>query len=182
MKEKPKVNICVCTYLRLNTLEECLASLVDQSNLNDFTYSITVIDNDSNQSAKAIVSRFQRQCKVAVLYFCETNRGIPFARNRALDESLQLGSDYIVFIDDDEAASRDWLSALCANVCSYAAPVIIHGQVIAKFPENTPQYMRDLYRTKKKRSTGTRLKTCATDNVIFPVEIPGPLHVQSEIE
>lgn len=168
MGKEFEINVCICTYLRSKYLEECLESLLDQMSPPKTIFSITVIDNDINQSAKSLVSHFQVQNKVTIHYFCEKSRGIPFARNRALDESLKLGVDYIAFIDDDERASSDWLSTLCACLYSYPNPVVIHGRVVPEFPEGTSKHMCDLLFTKKNRQTGTQLQTCATDNVIFP--------------
>lgn len=171
MENEFKINVCVCTYLRAKHLGECLASLVNQVDPPKATYSITVIDNDKNQSAKPVVSNFQNKSKVPLYYFCEENRGIPFARNRALDESLKLGADNIVFIDDDECASQDWLSTLYAYSLSHSGSVVIHGRVIPRFPKGTSQHLREIFHTRKERLTGTRLQTCATDNVIFSTGI-----------
>jgi succinoglycan biosynthesis protein ExoM len=146
-------------------------SLINQTAPKTTTYFITVIDNDKTQSAKPVVDNFKTLSKVPIHYVCEENRGIPFARNRALDESLKLGADYIAFVDDDEQAFCDWLSTLYTYLCSYSDCVVIHGRVIPKFPEDTPQQMREIFYTKKERLTGARLQACATNNVIFSTDI-----------
>lgn len=181
MENKPDINVCVCTYLRVQCLRQCLESLIDQKFSKAINYSITVIDNDKDQSAKSVVGHFQTQNKVPVYYFCEVNRGIPFARNRALDESVKLGANCIAFIDDDEQACPDWLSSLYTCLCSYSEPVIIHGRVIPKFPDGTSKHMRELFYTKKDRPTGTRLQTCATDNVILPTSIISKFNLSFDV-
>ena len=164
--------------MRSKDLAECLTSLIKQTAPSGATYFITVIDNDKSRSAKSVVSNFQIQSKVPIHYACEENRGIPFARNRALAESQRLGADYIAFIDDDEQASCDWLSVLYSYLLSYSKPVVIHGRVIPKFPEDTSKHMRELFYTRKDRPSGTRLQTCATNNVIFSTNIPRKLNLR----
>ncbi len=171
MRNDQNINVCICTYLRPQHLKSCLFSLINQNPLKKTSYSITVIDNDENKSAEPVVNDLEVQSKVPIYYACEKERGIPFARNRALDESVKLNFDYIAFIDDDEQASRDWLGTLYQYLRSYSSDVVIHGRVIHQFPENTPDYMRYSYYMKKERKTGKKLDTCATNNVIFPTTI-----------
>ena len=47
-----------------------------------------------------------------VQYFLETDIGISYARNRALDYGEQEGADFLVFVDDDELVEPDWLTKL----------------------------------------------------------------------
>ena len=181
MNNDLRINVCVCTYLRTAHLKKCLISLINQNTPKDASYAITVIDNDKNQSAESIVSDLKTQSEVTIRYVCEQQKGIPFARNRALDESLKLNFDYIAFIDDDEYASCSWLSTLFTYLSSYSDPVVIHGRVVPRFPEDTPRHMCDSYSTKKERRTGTKLNTCATNNVIFPTIILKKLKLHFDI-
>jgi succinoglycan biosynthesis protein ExoM len=165
----PTINICICTYLRPKHLEKCLLSVLAQPALADASYTVTVIDNDADRTAEAVVKTVEAPSHTRLYYYSETNRGIPHARNRALDESTRLGSDFVVFIDDDECVSSNWLETLYNYLRSHPENTIVHGQVIPVFPEGTPEFVQEIYCSRKVRSTGSELSTCATDNVIFPL-------------
>lgn len=171
MENKLSINVCVCTYLRAKHLAACLQSLIDQDPPENASYDITIIDNDSNRSAEAVVSDFQSLDRVPINYFCEENRGIPFARNRALDESVKLNYDYIAFIDDDEQASKDWLVTLYMHLKLYYTEAVVYGYVEHKFPDVVPKHIDKEFYLKEIHPTGTSLKTCATNNVLFPTAI-----------
>ena len=68
-----------------------------------------VVDNDADESSRAVVTA--AKLPWPVVYVVEPERGIPFARNRAVREAAD--SDFVVFIDDDEIpepgmAARSW--------------------------------------------------------------------------
>jgi glycosyltransferase involved in cell wall biosynthesis len=92
-----------------------------------------VIDNDEDQSAANIVLKNPVRTGETI-YVCEPRRGIPVARNRALEEAERLGSKLLIFIDDDELPDKNWLVELIecwqrtgANLIG--GPVyVVHGQ------------------------------------------------------
>ncbi len=86
-------------------LAQLLSFLANQDTLGLFTYSILVIDNDSEMSGATAVRHFQKQVPVQVDYYMEAAKGIPMARNRAITES---GGNLLAFIDDDEFPNGDW--------------------------------------------------------------------------
>ena len=54
------ISICICTYKRPHLLEKLLKKLQYQKTNDLFTYSIIVVDNDKNKSAKCIVEEFKQ--------------------------------------------------------------------------------------------------------------------------
>ncbi len=164
------INICVCTYQREKSLAYCLDRLTKITIPDNTSLSISVIDNDPKRSAMQQVQDFSPPFSLPVYYFHEENRGIPYARNRAIIESLNLNADFLVFIDDDEWPEPDWLVNMYRYYQSHKRPVIISGHVISDLPENTPQDIQLLF-NKKNRATGTHLTSCATNNVLIPLSI-----------
>lgn len=162
-----KINICVCTYQRSQLLKECVGSLAQIAVPDGVVLSVTVIDNDASCSSAPCVEQLQEGFPHALHYVCEEQRGIPFARNRAIDETLSASSDYLVFIDDDERVEKDWLVQLYSYCRSKNGNVVVHGRVIQELPPETPQHMRIFFENNK-RVTGDRLSSCATNNVIIP--------------
>lgn len=108
----PRVLVAVCTYKRPKMLMACLGSLMAQDH--DFCYAptIAVIDNDPALSARGIVNAAKEACPFPLRYISEPIRGIAKARNTALNYARLGDFSHIIFIDDDETASPDWLLGL----------------------------------------------------------------------
>lgn len=161
-------NICICTYKRRELLEACLNSLLEMKRPENVRFIITVIDNDKTGSAKSVVSRFKEIMDVDVIYEVENNRGIPCARNRALDISRRIKADHVVFIDDDERVRSDWFVELIKASSLYGHEAVVHGRVVAQLDGSIPPAIADLFNTKT-RGDGQELSACATDNVLVPM-------------
>jgi len=95
-----------------------------------------VVDNDNKQSAKNIVKEVNKKALVFISYFVEPEMNIALARNRAINEAR---GDYIVFIDDDEIPSDDWLVRLYTTCNEYAADAVF-GPVKPHFEKEPPQW------------------------------------------
>ena len=80
----------LCTYKRREFLLECLNSLKKLKMPLDIKIKIVIVDNDINKSAYDIVKKFSQDIPIPVEYEVETNKGIPFARNRVLRIAIQL--------------------------------------------------------------------------------------------
>ncbi|WP_321391978.1 glycosyltransferase [uncultured Desulfuromusa sp.] len=164
------INICICTYKRNDLLSQCLNSLTRLQLSDDMHVHVTVIDNASDGHAETVIKFFEKKFSFPLHYHQEPRRGIPFVRNRAIDETIKLQSTFLVFIDDDEWVEPDWLMNLYVFCKGHGGSVVVSGRVISDLPSDVSSDIRGLF-NKKSRSTGSWLKSCATDNVIIPVEI-----------
>jgi len=169
-KPVKKVNICLCTYKREEMLAACLQSLAEIHLPVDTEVSLTIIDNDSNRTAEIVAKKYRKIIPFPVYCHCENKRGIPCARNRAIEETRRLESDYLVFIDDDEKVEPAWLEKIYTYCQQQGGNVIVSGGVVSELPEETPDHIAGLF-NKKQRLTGAQLSSCATDNVLLPVDI-----------
>lgn len=163
-----KINIAICTYKRTELLKKCLLSLLKIAEPADTEITLTIVDNDDQTTAKAVVNELADNSSFPLFYYCEQKRGIPCARNRAIEETHKLGANYLVFIDDDERAEPDWLQKLYDFSVSQGGDIIVSGHVVSELPAQTPDNIRALF-NQKNRLTGTRLTSCATNNVLIPV-------------
>lgn len=114
-------------------LERLLKS-VDAMDSSDYTLRITVVDNDEDQSARDVVSSFER-----ATYKTEMHPGIPAARNASLDSILP-DDDFVLFVDDDEFVSPNWVDLLLSTAERMQADVVT-GPVIPDFPPGTPAWI-----------------------------------------
>ena len=164
------INICICTFKRERSLDVCLRSFIDLRIPRDTEVIVTIIDNDEAGSAGKIVSRLKDSFPLPLHYHIEPKRGIPCARNRAIDETHAMGCDYLIFIDDDEWVEPDWLENLYSFCQQHGGEIIVSGVVISELPENVPVHIRDLF-NKSQKPSGSKLSSCATNNVLIPTKI-----------
>jgi glycosyltransferase involved in cell wall biosynthesis len=132
------ISICVCTYRRPKLLESLLRSLEVQDTKGRFRYSITVIDNDSTQSARSVVESWSRRSKVPTTYAVEPRQNIALARNASVEKA---SGEYVAFIDDDEEASSDWLYTLYQVLIESGADGVL-GPVLPRFEEGAPEWAK----------------------------------------
>jgi succinoglycan biosynthesis protein ExoM len=102
------VVIAVLTYKRPEMLGKLLSEYASISHPQNTRLTVLVIDNDEKRSAEPIKKVWCQRIG-DLLYVVEERRGIPVARNRAIDESLALGADALCFIDDDEYPDKQWI-------------------------------------------------------------------------
>jgi glycosyltransferase involved in cell wall biosynthesis len=77
--------------------------------------SFLIVDNAPDAPVRDVVESFRKRAGLDVGYVLEHEQGIPFARNRALDEAAAMGADFVAFVDDDEFVDPDWLDRLAAH-------------------------------------------------------------------
>ncbi len=132
---KPTIAICIATYHRPDQLAETLKSL-PQYFPEPYEGEIRVVDNDAQRSAEQVVRAFAAQSRIPTHYTVEPKQNIALARNRAIEMGE---ADLVVFIDDDEIASRDWLNELILAAQETHADAVI-GPVIGMLPDDAPRW------------------------------------------
>ncbi|AOS95914.1 Glycosyl transferase family 2 [Microbulbifer aggregans] len=165
---RPLLDICICTCRRPELLRRALESLSQVELPDTVRVSVTVVDNDPEESAQPVIRSLQGSYPLPIHYAAESRRGIPFARNRCLDEAQAKGADYLVFIDDDEWVAADWLQKLYSFARDAGGRAVVCGSVISLLPASSPDYY-NMFFSRKRRRTGERLPYCATNNVLIPL-------------
>lgn len=164
-----RVRVAVLTYRRPADISAALPKLRDQARsvVDEHTVvDIVVVDNDPEGSARQLVSDFARQhADVAVHYENETTPGISAARNRALATADD--RDVLVFIDDDERPTPQWLAALLATYREHRSAAVV-GPVISEFEVEPDRWVQTgrLF-SRRRLPTGTRVDVAATNNLLL---------------
>jgi len=109
--KKCSLTIAICTYNRANIISECLASLNKQT-VDSTNYTLLVIDNNSTDNTKEIVSFFKDKFSKLVI-ISEHAQGLSHARNRALEECE---TEWLAFLDDDAKAHPNWVSTILETI------------------------------------------------------------------
>ena len=158
-----QIDICVCTYRR-ETIADTLNSLAKLNVPEACAVVIIVTDNDAEPSAKDRVLRVAETLPFPVRYVHAPQSNISIARNACLEAS---DGDFVVFIDDDETVSADWLKRL-VNVADNTGADVVLGPALASYGPEAPAWMKcgDFHSTFPVRVRG-EIRTGYTCNVLL---------------
>lgn len=92
------LTVSICTFNRAERLPQLIAALRQQEC--PIPFNILVVDNNSTDNTQQELRKLALEEGVRLRFVTETQAGIPYARNRALEECLDI--DYMLFMDDDE--------------------------------------------------------------------------------
>ncbi len=112
------------TYLRPVGLARLLDGLRDLDSTG-VDLDVVVVDNDAAGSAQQVIDVARSWSPFDIQYLVEPQRGITHARNTALRQALASGSDWIVWLDDDEVPRPDWLACVLETQQATGADVVI---------------------------------------------------------
>jgi len=115
-----KIVICIPTFKRPEMLKKLVLSILD-CNIDTSLISsrnIVIVDNDAEMSAEATVAVLkENEAKgEEINYSCFPAKGLANVRNELLRIGLSLNPDFIVFVDDDEYVTADWLNELVGTI------------------------------------------------------------------
>ncbi len=162
-----KVCICVATYRRPKGLSRLLESLGQlQFENSPPAVEVIVVDNAASDEAERICADARRNVRWPIRYVREPRRGIPYARNRALD-AVPPETDFVAFIDDDETAEPNWLEQLLRVQKAHDADIVA-GAVVPCFVRPPPAWSRQgKFFGLPRYATGTRVDFAYTNNALF---------------
>ena len=162
-----KVSVCICTCNRPELLHRLLRSLrhIELGSLEAEDVELVVVDNNPTGEAREICRTVSSDLPVRLHFAEERQRGIPFARNRAVHEALDRGADWIAFIDDDDVPEPDWLLELLRKQQQSAADLVCGvwrwdlGADASNWALDTPMF-KQLKVDRRKRGIPPWMATC----------------------
>jgi succinoglycan biosynthesis protein ExoM len=148
---RPHVSICIATYRRPRGLARLLDSLERLKLPPGLVVETIVVDNDADGSASSIAA--PRSNSLYPFRYCvEPRQNIAHARNRALSEAR---GEWMVFIDDDEAADESWIVQYLALVDREECDGVF-GPVLPELEKvTTPWLDVQTFFTRRRYATGT---------------------------
>lgn len=120
MNHSPEATVAICCYNASEYLPKLLGLLLKQSC--PVLWEILIVDNNSSDNSVNIVKDFTKTSKIPVRFVQETEQGIPYARNRAIEESKN--STFLVFIDADELPDKNWLVTAIKSLQTHSADCV----------------------------------------------------------
>jgi glycosyltransferase involved in cell wall biosynthesis len=143
-----------------------LTTLAAQYTDHLFTYSVVVVDNDSEQSARDVATAFSSAQEMPLTYCVEPEQNIALARNQAIKHAT---GDFIAFIDDDEFPTDKWLWSLFIALPRFGVNGVL-GPVLPHFESEPPEWVtRGRFFERPRYATGYRIgwHESRTGNVLF---------------
>lgn len=160
-----RVAICIATCRRPESLAGLLGALERLEVPDDTHVCIVVVDNDSQESARAVCREAELGSCHAFSYQVEKQQGIPFARNAALAAALP-DSDFVAFIDDDEVPEPSWLAELLRVQTRYCADVVT-GPCLPRYLDPPADWIVEgRFHDRPRHPTGTERPVAYTHNVL----------------
>jgi|WetSurSiteA1Bulk_404760.scaffolds.fasta_scaffold02759_5 succinoglycan biosynthesis protein ExoM len=139
-----RVVICIPTYKRPDLLKELLLSIaacnIDKSLIEDL--QLIIADNDNSLTALSIVNLLKEELNASfqINYLNFPVKGLSNIRNELLRNAFQLNPDLIVFIDDDEKVTTEWLNALVRAIVQNNGDMAM-GPVLSVFGDKASKYI-----------------------------------------
>jgi glycosyltransferase involved in cell wall biosynthesis len=165
------VSICVITYQRPEGLKRLLEGLskLEFKQLQPKIH-VVVVDNDESGQAFHFCNQLAADYPWSLTACIEPQRGISYARNRAI-ATVPLDTNFIAFIDDDEVPAPNWLEQLLLTQIQHQADVV-HGPVLPHFqPDAPPWAIRGRFFETRRYPTGHLLEAAYTNNVLLRAEL-----------
>jgi glycosyltransferase involved in cell wall biosynthesis len=164
------VAICIITNNRPAGLARLLASLVGQAvDRRDIYPRIIIASNGTGHrlATEQVVAAFTARSPFPIEFVHDDTPGIARARNTACRLAMVHQCDWIAFIDDDEAAGRNWLASIMAP--EYRKHAVMIGRREWIYPTPRPFWAPD--KERKYAQEGGPAKLLTTANVRFSVEL-----------
>ena len=133
-----KLTIAVCTYNRERKLKRLLDAFAqDVAMPRNALIDFLIIDNNSPDDTQVVVNSFKK--KLPLRLVSEENQGLSHARNKALSE---MGSDWLIFIDDDVVPDNQLLIAYVELLKSCEFDYVA-GRVLINWFDSKPKWLID---------------------------------------
>jgi len=103
------ISVILCTYNRSEGLKKALASIASSKVPDSLTWEVLVVDNNSKDLTREVVSEYVRQHGDRFRYIFEGQQGKSYALNTGIQEAR---GDLLAFVDDDVTVDPNWLYQL----------------------------------------------------------------------
>ena len=120
MKNNIKISVIVTVYNLEEYIEECLESLINQTNKN---LEIICIDDGSTDSSPVILDRYAKiDQRIRVIH--KENAGLVNARKQGVHEAT---GDYVAFVDGDDWIEPEMYECIALEIRNNKSEVVIEG-------------------------------------------------------
>jgi succinoglycan biosynthesis protein ExoM len=168
-KKMYNLAICIPTYKRTIMLRKLVLSIFDcnlnRTLINDV--NIIVVDNDIDKTAEPVISELKENFKISykIDYFNHPLKGIANVRNELIKKAWSLNPDFIIFIDDDEYVTSEWLNELVKTILDNNSDAA-RGPVLAELDKSVPDSISCWFK-RESYANNSQIYSIATGNLIL---------------
>ena len=161
--------IGIATYKRPIMLKKLVLSIIgcniNKSSIKDV--NIIIVDNDIDKTAEIAVNELkERFCNSYKMdYFNHPAKGISNVRNELIKKASLLNPDFIVFIDDDEYVTSEWLNELVKTIINNNSDAV-RGPVLAVLDKSVPEYISYWFK-RESYADNAQIYSLTTGNLIL---------------
>ena len=130
------ITLAIPTYNRADSLRHTLRSLNILQLPAGVRADVLIVDNASSDHTQQAVVEASRESALPIRSVVETQPGLCYGRNRALQEP---GGEHVVFLDDDIEIGPAWLAGYHRAVLEWQADCVV-GPVVPVYPLPLPAY------------------------------------------
>jgi len=163
------ISICIPTYKRPLMLSKLVLSILacnlNRSLIRDI--NIIIIDNDIDKTAEKIASELNDKTSAPYkfYYYQFPLKGLANVRNELIRNAFLVNADFIVFIDDDEYVTNEWLNELVKTIISTKADAV-RGPVLAKIDQKVSKNICIWFK-REKYADNSQIYSLTTGNLIL---------------
>jgi succinoglycan biosynthesis protein ExoM len=162
------IAICVATFRRPEGIRRLLGALEKLEFRKCATplVRVIVVNNDPDSAGGLAELESFSRFRWPLLALAEKRSGISYARNCAICVALAEAADAVVFIDDDEVPTADWLDELLYAQRIYGTEAIV-GPVVPQYEQSVPTWViRGGFFVRPRFATGTSVKFAGSGNLL----------------
>jgi glycosyltransferase involved in cell wall biosynthesis len=140
------ISVAICTYNRIDLLGGAISSLCQQS-LPVSRFEIIIVDNGSTDNTVELVRDYQTKYPDHTIHLlCESQQGLGYARNRALEQAQ---GQYIAYLDDDAQVEPCWLAQALLILNEQTEVIIcLGGPIFPFYTMRKPAWFKDAYESR----------------------------------
>jgi len=164
-----KIAVCIPTYKRPDILKQLLDSIAknnfDKSLIQNI--DIIVVDNDADKTAEVVINCLKSEANkpYQLHYYNYTVKGLSHVRNELIRRGLSFDPDFLIFIDDDEYVTTEWMNELLRTIIRNNSDAA-RGPVFVKLSDYIPKDISKLF-VRENYANNTLISTWTTGNLIL---------------
>ncbi|NEQ34121.1 MAG: glycosyltransferase [Leptolyngbya sp. SIO4C5] len=136
------VTVAIPTYNGEKRLSQVLDCLLQQVNLENISWEVLVVDNNSTDATAKITRRYQQTWpESSNLQYCFAARqGAAFARQKAVESA---SGEVIAFLDDDNLPAENWVEQVYQFAVAHPQAGAFGSRIHACFETEPPQQISE---------------------------------------
>jgi len=170
--------VAIPTYNGASRLPKLLEKLRQQTDLDQISWEIIVVDNNSSDNTAQVVQEYQGNWLVDVplTYILEPEQGAAFARLRAVKEAQ---GELIGFLDDDNLPNPDWIAQAYTFAKNHPQAGALSGQIHGEFEVEPPENFQRIQAFLAIREHGSTPHQFEPQNLRLPTAAALVVHRQA---